>query len=724
MSNEIIPFTHLHTHSPEGSLLDGFMRIDGAIEKAKSWGMDSLGISDHGTMAAHLKFYNKCKEANIHPVLGMEAYITPNKTFKKIDFESIDFIEDKDGNKSFKFLSQEEIDSEVEHWEIIEDIKPKKIANQLISQAKDTFLIDEIKKTLPNKELPEKKTQITRLQNVLIKTELQNNRFLCVKANADKRNFFEWFPKIGHLLLIAKNNEGYQNMLKLNAIGQLEGFYGKPRIDFDDIKKHGKGIVATTACLGSMTSQLIKRNRLVEAKKEILRLVDCFDEVYLEIQPSRQEDQWVVNKQLIEWSKELSLPLIATSDVHMLSRDELFIHEALTNIGKGGSNDSSKQDSDISVYDSAYFMHPQEFLDNGIPQEALQNAYDLSHSCKVDFLEDTKTKFPEYEVPNGYDFDSYLAKISREGLFDLFMKKDYIKDFEKYEKRLEYELGIIAKKGLSAYFVIVWDYVNWAHQQGIFVGPGRGSGSGSLVLISLGVTNMDPIKYNLLFERMLNPERDSLPDIDMDFDYLRRHEVIDYITEKYGADHVAQIGTYTTLSTKSVLKDMARVLEIDHTEINELNKHIPMHQGKVMDLEEAIETIPQIQEAQKKYPKLFELATEVQSMPRAAGVHPCGLQISPVPLNENIPLMRNKENDAVTQYEGSPLEEIGYVKFDILGIKNLSVIRIATDLIEKRHGRYIDINNIEPDDPEVFEMIKKGQTQGIFQLESVALLAK
>lgn len=239
----------------------------------------------------------------------------------------------------------------------------------------------------------------------------------------------------------------------------------------------------------------------------------------------------------------------------------------------------------------------------------------------------------------------------------------------------------------------------------------------ALVLYALGVTNLDSIKYDLLFERMLNPERPGNPDVDIDFDYLRRHEVIDYLNEKYGSEHVAQIGTYTTLSSKIVLKDVGRILNIDHNEINDLNKELPSSNGKVMDLADAVEEIPAIIKAREKHPQLFDLALQVQSMPRGAGMHPCGIEISPVPLNRNIPLMKSKEDGSVTQYEGGVLEDIGYVKFDILGLKNLSVMRIASDLIKERHGVDIDINNIEPDNEKVFEMIRDGNTQGIFQLE-------
>lgn len=501
IERRVIPFTHLHTHSPEGSLLDGFMRIEKAVAVAKEWGMDAIGISDHGTMAAHEKFYRVCKQEGLHPVLGMEAYITPNKLYKKADFESVDFVSDEEGRYIFGFLLPEEISKE-SGWTEVESLKPEKLFKEIMGICREQFLTPLVQASmLPGQKWPTAKAAVSRLQNAYKIEQENTGRKLCIKADATRRDFFSWFPRMGHLLLIAKNNEGYQNLLQLNSIGQLQGFYGKPRIDYEDIKRYGKGIVCSTACLGSIPSRLIMQGHLEAAKEEIFRYQEAFDEVFLEIQPSRQPDQWVVNNQLIAWSKELGLPLLATSDVHMVSKDEQSIHEALTNIGKGGTKEKSEDDNDISVYDSAYFMHPEEMLSNGIPEQALQNAYDLSHRCQVDFLEQTDTKYPSYEVPPGYDFDSYLAKLAREGLFALFMNKGYVKDYSGYQQRLEYELSIIANKGLSAYFVIVWDYVNWARTQGIFVGPGRGSGAGSLVLYAIGITNIDPLKYDLLFER-------------------------------------------------------------------------------------------------------------------------------------------------------------------------------------------------------------------------------
>ena len=503
MENEIIQFTHLHTHSPEGSLLDGFMRIDKAIDKAKRLGMDALGISDHGTMAAHEKFYNECKKAGIHPVLGMEAYLTPNKDFRKSDFDDVAYVEAENSTEEqveyvFSFLTEQEVEESEFSWQRVEEITPKKENTRIYNIAKESYILPIVEKTLPEgQEIPKGKAARTRMANSYRKAQtLSNKKELYIKADTKMRDLFAWYPRMTHQMLIAINNEGYQNLLKLNAIGQMDGFYGKPRIDFEDIKQYGKGIAATTACLGGMVPQLILRGRPEVAKKEIQRLIEAFDEVYLEIQPSRQEDQHVVNAQLIEWSRELGVPLIATTDAHMVDKEEMSIHSAMTHIGT-----SYEDDNDISAYDSAYLMTPEEILEMGIPREALQNAYDLSHRCQVDFLENKETKFPEYDVPEGYTMDEYLRELTEQGLFDIMLKKDYIEDYQAYQERLDYELKIISDKKLSAYFVIVWDYINYAREQGIYVGPGRGSAAGSLIAYTLGVTNLDPLKYDLLFER-------------------------------------------------------------------------------------------------------------------------------------------------------------------------------------------------------------------------------
>lgn len=712
-----IPFTHLHTHSPEGSLLDGYMRIDKAIELAKSWGMDSLGISDHGTMAAHIKFNQLCKENEIHPVFGMEAYVTKNKSFKKSDFDAIKYTEKLDDENNityvFAFKSLKEIEESSE-WVLVDSIKPKSESNKIKTAAKKHFLSENVQKLKNTESLKGFKTPaLNKMALEEYKALEEKGLFACIHGDTRNQDFWNWYPRIGHLLLIAKNDEGYRNLLQLNNIGQIEGFYGKPRVDYDDLKKFGKGIVATSACLGSISSQLINRGRLKEAKEHILFLNDCFDEFFLEVQPSKQPEQWVVNNQLFEWSKELNIPLIATSDVHMVFKSDLKVHAAFTNIGIG--NDKDSQDNDISVYDSCYFMHPQEMLDGDIPQEALQNAYDLSHRCHVTILDNKVWKFPEYEVPKGFDFDSYLRHLTYNGFMDLFLEEEL--DTEVYQERIEYELEIIKNKNLSAYFVIVWDYIHFAHKNGILVGAGRGSGAGSLVLYCLKVVNINPIENGLLFERMLNPERDSLPDIDTDFDYLRRHEVIEYLQSKYGSDKVAQIGTYQTMSSKAILKNIGKVLGIDYDYINDLTSKIPSHQGKVMLLEQAMEEIAEIKQASEKYPEFFKLALETESLPKSSGVHPCGVEIVANSLLNELPLMRGGDDSAVTQYEGPVLEDLGYVKFDILGLKNLSVVDISARLVKERHGVDINPTKLKTTDPNVFNMIREGDTLGLFQIE-------
>ena len=696
-NNPPVNFAHIHLHTPKGSLLDGFCRIDPMIELAQKFGMDAIGVSDHGTCFAHYEFYQKCKAAGIHPVLGMEGYIAPKKQWKKVDFDSVKFTD-------LRYLTKEQIESH----EFSNHVKlEKKDAETFTLGAPKTDAQVEFLKQLEQND-PE-----------YFKTLKRSTRwYLCGVKDDRQKRLFEWSPRIAHLLMVAKNNEGYKNLLQLTTIGSLEGFYGKPRVDYHDIKKYGKGIIATSSCLGGTIPQLIQKGKMKVARNHIKFYQKCFDEFYLEIQPSTMPEQQYVNKILIEWSRELGVPLVATSDAHMLRPEELPIHKALTSINKGKEDD----ENDISVYEHCIFYSAEEMLEMGMPAEAMENAYKIAHSCHVD-LESGNMKFPKFEVPEGHTFDSYLRELAEKGLMERlrqgnFEEKNFLKLYQKYKKRLDYELSVMAMKNLSAYYIIVWDYVNFAKENGILTGPGRGSGAGSLVLYCLGITNLDPIKYGLLFERMLNPERPGAPDVDQDFDYLRRHEVIDYVTQKYGWDHVAQIATFGTLSTKSALKDIGRALGIDHNEINELNKHIPAHQGKVMPISEALEEIKEVQDYQKKYPRLFELALEVESMPRTQGIHACGVLITPEPITDEISLVRGKAGERVTCYDGPTLEEIGFIKFDFLGLKNLSVIELCRRMVEERHGYLIDIDNLEPDDPNTFAMIQRGETDGCFQVES------
>ena len=1000
MSN--IKFTHLHTHTPEGSLLDGFMQIDKAIKKIKSLGMDSLAVSDHGTMAAHYKFNEEAKKANIHPVFGTEAYITTNKKYTKADFEKIEIERDEEGNYIFAFMKEEEFFGS---WMPVENFPTKKIINDIERIAKKTYYPKLFLESLDGLDINTiKKSEQTRATKKMVEDYIKNGYKLCVKADTSQKDYFEWFPQIGHLLLLAKNNKGYQNMITLNNIANLEGFYRKPRIDYEDIKKYGSGIIVTSSCLGSVPNQLLLRGHREEAIKELKKYMEAFDELYIELQPSRNPEQIFVNEENIKIAKELGLKIIVTCDAHMVDKEEEQLHQTMTNIGQGSIN-YEEDESDISVYDTAYLMSQEEILSYGIPEEALQNAYDLSHSCQVTFLDDIKVKYPEYEVPAGETFGSYLNKMAWQGLLDLFLRKDYIEDYDLYQERLAYELDVIESKGLAAYFIIVSDYVQWAKDNGIYVGPGRGcttketqlyteygikpineinvgekvythtgdlkevlnkfeydveqneslikirtycddyrgntytkdhkilavkqnkdinsnnyltsinekpkwtqagdlevgdlvvfpkikikenninkidlskyipkdkmnqyevtestithkdtfnkgnidlrkkdnwhkeieikryidmnedffywiglmttngwlnkenegisicvdinsnhtkyselinnifgikkvfnykykdlitytffseivrnlmfslwedcytpqsinnlflnsneanrialvkglwesnildedknkyistsfklienikyllsslnipngltrrkdssfweinipldfeendiqfyekneeyvlkriysleevqddkvydievednhsylttsfaahnSGAGSLVCYVLSITNLDPIQHQLLFERFLNPERNSLPDLDLDFSSHRRHEVVEYLQNKYGKNKVASIGTYQTMTSKAILKNVGKVEGVDHQIINEWNKHIPSHNGTVMSIEDAVVEIPTIKKAAEDYPRVFNLAIDLQEMPKSSGIHAC-----------------------------------------------------------------------------------------------------
>lgn len=703
---------HLHLHTPKGSLLDGFARIDELMPLTERYGMPAVGVSDHGTMASHFDFYNAAKKAGLKPILGMEAYVTPNHSWKKADYNQT-FYEMDPTNPELPLIhrlsAQEMKDQGFTNVIEIKDkemLKKATVAVEKLLEIEARALAEQTGERLTATKL---KKEITRLKTANTRA---GNRF-CVREKTHIRDLFEKRPYMNnHLLLIAKNKEGYRNMLKLCSMGFLEGFYFKPRVDYNQLRQYGRGIIATSACLGSDINQCLL-NGLDQAAENLIKFyTGIFDEFYLELQPSELPEQHYVNRKLKEFSEKLDVPLIVTTDVHMLTHEEKPIHAAITTIGK------SEDTSDISVYDSCYFMSTEEILGKGIPVEAVLNTMKVAAQCEVE-LDDADIKYPEFEVPEGYDFDSYLQNLASEALFRLSMTKDI--DTEKYIERLNYELKVIKDKNISAYFLIVWDYINFARKNGILVGPGRGSAAGSLVSYLLRITNLDPIKYGLLFSRFINPERPGFPDVDTDFDYERRHEVIDYVIQKYGSERVSQIGTYGMLKTKSVLKDIGRGMGVDHNIINEINKFVPFFQGNSPSVEECIETVPEIAAFAEEHPELFEMAIKIQGMPRTSSTHACGILISPTDISQEIPLMRGKEGEAVSQYDGPTLEENGFIKFDFLGLKNLSVINVARQLILERHGIDIDPDELEPEDPEVFRTIQKGYTQGIFQLESTGM---
>lgn len=512
---------HLHLHTPDGSLLDGFARIDKVMETTKKYGMPAVGVSEHGTMASHFKFYNAARDAGIKPILGMEAYIAPHRKWKKeysqVSYEMETYeVMKKDPETGERYPSTAQRiriykvhkdDIETEGLTLITALNDKPAMDSLIPRI-DELIIEELEEEANIAGEKKTKAQLKRGVSSRKARHTRDGVRFAVRQKRNVRNLFEWRPKMNHLLLIAKDNEGYKNMLTLCSKGFFEGFYYKPRIDYELVKQYGKGIIATSACLGSDISQCILKGYDNVARNLIKFYAKHFDEFYLEVQPSDQPEQHMVNNRLIKFSEELGLPLICTTDVHMVDHSEKAVHAAFTTIGR------NEDAGDISVYDSCYFMSTEEILGKGIPWQAVYNTMVVANKCNVS-LDDKSIKYPEYDVPEGYDFDTYLRHLAGEGLFQKIMEDD-IADPEPYIERLNYELEVIKNKNISAYFIIVWDYINFAKRKGILVGPGRGSACGSLCSYVLGITNLDPIKYDLLFERFINPERPGLPDIDTD----------------------------------------------------------------------------------------------------------------------------------------------------------------------------------------------------------------
>jgi len=537
-----------------------------------------------------------------------------------------------------------------------------------------------------------------------------------------KRTRFDKQPGLdaeqGHLVLLARDNEGYRNLMKIVSIGFTEGFYYKPRIDIDVLRRYSKGITALSACLSGDVPSAILEGNYKKAKEKALELNDIFGQgnFYLELQNNGIEEQNLVNQSLIKLSKETGIPLVATNDAHYLRREDAKAHEVLLCIQTGRKitdEDRMRFSSDEFYIKSAEEM--QEAFRNC--PEALENTVRIAESCNVE-LEFNKLHLPKYDVPDNRDPYEYLCELCESGL-----KWRYGEEASnpEYRQRLEYELQVIRQMGYVDYFLIVWDFIKYARDNKISVGPGRGSAAGSLVAYTLGITSIDPLKYNLLFERFLNPERVTMPDIDIDFCYERRQEVIDYVVRKYGKDRVAQIITFGTMAARAVIRDVGRALDISYGEVDQIAKMIPFQPG--MTINKALEINPELRikyEEDENAKELIDTARLLEGLPRHASTHAAGVVISKDPITEYVPLQRNDES-VTTQFTMGLLEELGLLKMDFLGLRTLTVIRDAVDLIYKNHGIKVDIENLDMSDPAVFKLISDGRTSGIFQLESAGM---
>lgn len=522
--------------------------------------------------------------------------------------------------------------------------------------------------------------------------------------------------KYNHLILLAKNNNGYKNLSKLVSIGFTEGYYYKPRIDLETLEKYHEDLICCSACLAGSIPQAILNGDMEKAEETAMWYKNLFGEdYYLEIQTNTLKEQSLVNQKLVELSRKLNIPLVATNDAHYTRKEDAYNHEVLLCIQTG------KKMSDVDrmrfATDDFYIKSPEEvkeFFPN-LP-EALENTVKIAEKCNVEF-EFGHTILPNYEVPKEFSTHyDYFKKLCDDGI-----KIRYGENTPKeILERMEYEISVIKKMGYVDYFLIVWDFINWAKSQGIPVGPGRGSGAGSIVAYAIGITDIDPIKYNLLFERFLNPERISMPDFDVDFCYERRQEVIDYVARKYGRDHVSQIITFGTMSARMVIRDVGRALDFPYSETDKLAKMVPF--ALHITIKKAMEQnreLKELYENNEEVHKLLDVAMGLEGMPRQASTHACGVVITKDPVDTYVPLYVN-DGAISTQYTMTILEQLGLLKMDFLGLRTLTVIQDAINLVKQNRG--IDVKfDSNMNDSKVYKLWGDGKTIGIFQFESAGM---
>ncbi len=610
-------FVHLHLHT-QFSLLDGAIRFDRLFDLAKTYGMNSCAITDHGNMFGVVDFYFEALKAGIKPIIGFEAYIAPKSRFDQ-----------------------------------------KKVRGE-------------------------------------------DNAY--------------------HVVLLAMNNQGYKNLLKLTSLAHTEGFYYVPRIDKEILRQYNEGLICLTACLkGEIPNAILKQDE-TRVKKLVDEYISIFDDrLYFELQDNGIEEQKAINEGLISLSQYYGVPIVATNDCHYLKQEEAKAHDLLLCIQTGKTiNDKDR----LSFKSDQFYFKSSEEIDMAFSRypEALANTVKIAEMCNVTI--DTGTyHFPEFKPPENLPLNDYFEKLSKKGFDERLPRIRALYDsfdeglFEQYKARLGYELDVIKKTGFAGYFLIVADFINYAKLQGIPVGPGRGSAAGSLIAYCLGITDIDPIRYDLIFERFLNPERISMPDIDVDFCKQRRDEVIRYVTEKYGKDNVAQIITFGTMQSKAAVRDMGRALGMPYVDVDRIAKLITSTDHGI---EKAINEEPQIRElyqTDERVKELLDNAIVVEGLARHASTHAAGIVIANKPLSEYLPLYRGQNDETVTQYHMKVIEKIGLIKIDFLGLETLTLIDSVVKLLASE-GIPIDIENIPLDDPKTYELLSSGNTAGVFQLES------
>ncbi len=520
-----------------------------------------------------------------------------------------------------------------------------------------------------------------------------------------------------HLVLLAENNTGYANLIKIVSMGFVEGFYYRPRVDLELLEKYHEGIIALSACLAGEVPRYLVRGMYEEAKEIALKYRGIFgaDNYFLELQDHGIPDQKLVNQQLLRMSRETGIPLVATNDVHYTYEDDVEAHDILLCIQTG----KKLTDENRMRYEGGqYYVKSPEQMAELFPYapEALENTYKIAQRCHVE-IEFGVTKLPQFDVPAPYTAWEYLNKLCNEGLARL-----YGAEAETHRERLEYELSVIQKMGYVDYFLIVWDFIRYARENGISVGPGRGSAAGSIVSYTLGITQLDPIRYNLLFERFLNPERVSMPDIDVDFCFERRQEVIDYVVRKYGKDRVVQIVTFGTLAARGVIRDVGRVMDLPYALCDSIAKLVPQELNitidKALTMSQELRTM---YENDAQIHQLIDMSKRLEGLPRHTSMHAAGVVICQKAADEYVPLSRGSDGTITTQFTMTTLEELGLLKMDFLGLRTLTVIQNAVELAEKSTGKKIVMEEIDYNDKAVLDSIGTGKTDGVFQIESAGM---
>ena len=521
-----------------------------------------------------------------------------------------------------------------------------------------------------------------------------------------------------HLVLLAENNQGYKNLMKIVTRGFTEGYYYRPRVDYEVLERYHEGIIALSACLaGEIPNKILKED--YEGAREAARKMNALfgpGNFFLELQDHGLRQQTQVNSVIMRMSKELDIPLVVTNDVHYIREEDAVPHDILLCIQTG----KLVTDKDRMRYEGGqFFLKSEEEMQKVFPyaREAMENTHKIAERCNVEIVFGEQ-KVPKFDVPEGYDTFSYLKELCEKGL----VKRYGDPPPEELKERLAYELDTIKNMGYVDYFLIVWDFIRFAKSQGIAVGPGRGSAAGSIVSYCLEITNIDPIRYQLIFERFLNPERVSMPDIDIDFCYERRQEVIDYVYEKYGKDKVVQIITFGTMAARMAVRDVGRAMNIPYAQVDKVAKMIPMELG--ITIEKALKHNPELRqayEADEVTKNLIDMSMRLEGLPRHTSIHAAGVVIGSEPLDEFVPLSRGADNVITTQFTMTTIEELGLLKMDFLGLRTLTVIQDAVRMVEKKTGQPLDINAIDYNDAAVYEMIGQAKTEGVFQLESAGM---